>query len=129
MQFEAKEIGQRIALARNESGLTQEDLAEMASFSKRSLQDYETGVTIPYKHMKEISRLLKRPVEWFLHGEPDSAKADAATIQSLDGRLQALEARVSELAPAATVQEGFRALEAAISQLAERLSPQDAREA
>lgn len=85
MQFEAKEIGRRIAEARTLAGLTQEDLAEMASFSKRSLQDYETGKTIPYKHMREISQLLGREVEWFLHGsEP---------IQ--DDRLEALEARVT----------------------------------
>lgn len=62
-QFEAREIGQRIAEARTIAGLTQEELAEMASFSKRSLQDYEAGVTIPYRHMREISRLLRRDVE------------------------------------------------------------------
>jgi transcriptional regulator with XRE-family HTH domain len=68
-QFEAQEIGARIKQARLERGLTQEVLAEMAPFSKRSLQDYETGVTIPYRHLRELSRLLGKPEEWFLYGD------------------------------------------------------------
>jgi transcriptional regulator with XRE-family HTH domain len=71
-QFEAEEIGARIALARKERGMTQEELASVASFSKRSLQDYEAGVTIPYRHLQEIGGLLGRPVRWFLHGDPKS---------------------------------------------------------
>lgn len=65
----AAEIGARIRQARLEAGFTQEQLAEVASFSKRSLQEYEYGNTIPYKHLRELSRLLNRPEEWFLYGE------------------------------------------------------------
>ena len=36
-QLQAKEIGARIALARNEAGLTQEEVTDLATFSKRSL--------------------------------------------------------------------------------------------
>ena len=68
-QLQAQEIGARIALARNEAGLTQEQLADMGSFSKRSLQNWEAGVVIPYKQFEEISLLLARPTDWFLHGE------------------------------------------------------------
>lgn len=67
-QLEAKAIGARIQQARLEAGMTQEQVAEIATFSKRSLQDYEGGVTIPYRHLREIGQLLDRPVEWFLHG-------------------------------------------------------------
>lgn len=68
-QLQAQEIGARIALARNELGLTQDQLADLGSFSKRSLQNWEAGVVIPYKAFEEISLLLHRPREWFLHGE------------------------------------------------------------
>lgn len=95
-QFEAREIGHRIAEARTVAGLTQETVAEMASFSKRSLQDYEAGVTIPYKHMRELSLLLGRPVEWFLHGEEEQATATAVRLAEVETRLGALEARVAE---------------------------------
>lgn len=86
-RFEAQAIGARIALARNEQGMTQEELAGAASFSKRSLQDYEAGVTIPYKHLRELSALLGKRVEWFLHGDPDEVSAD---------RLVGLEAQLGE---------------------------------
>src|SRR4029077_822569 len=68
-QFEAAEIGARIKQAQRERGLLQHELAAMASFSQRSLQDYQSGVTIPYKHLSELSRLLGKPVEWFLRGD------------------------------------------------------------
>jgi transcriptional regulator with XRE-family HTH domain len=79
-QFAAEEIGARIAEARKLRGLTQEELAEMASFSKRSLQDYETGVTIPYRHVRELSRLLRKPEEWFLYGDQENDEAPLAEL-------------------------------------------------
>ena len=98
MQFEAKEIGQRIAEARTLAGLTQEQVAEMASFSKRSLQDYEAGVTIPYKHMREISRLLGREVEWFLHGEePIAGDRLSAFEEKVTSALEGVTTAVEEL--------------------------------
>lgn len=111
-QLEAKAIGARIARARDEAGLTQEQLCDLATFSKRSLSDYENGVTIPYKHMREISRLLERPVEWFLHGEQEPT-------EDLDERLGALEGKVDRLDQQTAL--GFASLEAAIGQLAARL--------
>ena len=101
-QLEAKAIGARIALARKEAGMTQEDVGDLASFSKRSLQDYETGVTIPYKHLRELSGLLDRPVEWYLHGEPsEEATAEALFAPRLDDieeKLDRLTASVEKLA-------------------------------
>lgn len=94
VQFEAKEIGERIAQARREAGLTQEQLAEIASFSKRSLQDYEAGTTIPYRHLRELSRLLKRDVDWFLHG---ASPAGNDRIAELEGQLEAEVARLRQL--------------------------------
>ena len=113
-QWEAKEIGQRIALARDLAGMTQEQLAELTSFSKRSLQDYETGVTIPWKHFRELARLLRKPEEWFLYGDPEESSAEdalaevkreqaetRAAVASLEaemGRLRAaVEATIEEL--------------------------------
>lgn len=93
-QFEAQEIGARIQQARKEKGLTQEELAEMASFSKRSLQDYETGQTIPYRQLQELGRLLGRPTEWFLYGERDPSGAD---LEQVLGAVEALRAEVSEI--------------------------------
>jgi transcriptional regulator with XRE-family HTH domain len=83
-QFAAREIGARIALARKERGLSQEELADMvAGFSKRSLQDYEAGVTIPYKHLNELGRLLKKPEEWFLYGDDEQEDAGGSSDERL----------------------------------------------
>ena len=95
-QLEAEGIGARIAQARMEAGLTQEQLADLAvGFSKRSLQDYEAGVTIPYKHLREIGALLNRDVEWFLHGQPD--KPDQDQISRLSEQVEGLREQLGEI--------------------------------
>jgi GH25 family lysozyme M1 (1,4-beta-N-acetylmuramidase) len=70
----------------------------MASFSKRSLQDYEAGVTIPYKHMRELSRLLGREVEWFLRGEDPVSDDRLAVLEAkMTTALEELTAAVEDL--------------------------------
>src|SRR4029077_19636448 len=83
----------RIKQARLEAGMTQEQVGEVATFSKRSLQDYESGNTIPYKHLREIASLFKREVPWFLHGESEEQVSELASISV---RLLSLEAQVRE---------------------------------
>jgi transcriptional regulator with XRE-family HTH domain len=84
----AAQVGRRIKLARSERGFTQDELAALASFSKRSLQDYERGVTIPYRHLRELGELLGRPVSWFLYGNRSGLEGD--------DRLARMEARMDE---------------------------------
>lgn len=103
-QFEAQEIGARIALARKEAGLTQEQVADVATFSKRSLQDYEAGVTIPYKHLREIAGILARKPEWFLHGDEVITEDRLSVVEdrlaeALD-RLRRVEALLRDGPPA-----------------------------
>jgi transcriptional regulator with XRE-family HTH domain len=89
MAFDKVEIGARIKQARLESGLTQEELAGMGSFSYRSIQGYETGERIPFKHFPELSQLLRKPTVWFLYGdEPDDS------IEEIKTRFDELLARV-----------------------------------
>lgn len=87
-QFEAQEIGARIALARKEAGFTQEELAQIAPFSQRSLQDYEAGKITPYRHLRDLSRLLKRPTEWFLYGDEEEPVPVVEQMRALEERLQ-----------------------------------------
>lgn len=124
-QFAAQEIGTRIALARELAGLTQEELAAMTSFSKRSLQDYEAGVRTPFKHLQELSGLLRRPVEWFLHG-------DAPAASDLVGRLEALEAQSARIEEVASqgfreTREGIRSLLASVESLEASVGDVDGR--
>lgn len=97
-QLAAKEIGQRIAQARKEAGMNQDELAELVDVSRRSLQGYEAGEVIPYKHFRTLAEVLNRPVGWFLHGEPDeppSPLEDPAVVARLDRIEQLLEALVA----------------------------------
>lgn len=97
-QFAAQEIGARIQIARKERGMTQDDLAALAPFSKRSLQDYEAGETIPYKHLSDISRLLGRPTEWFLYGDDDDeATPSDATVAALESMREQVQAVLAEV--------------------------------
>lgn len=98
-QFAAQEIGARIRQARKERGLSQQQLAEMAPFSIRSLQYYEAGDTIPYKHLRDIARLLNRPEEWFLYGEKALAEDDPSVMSALSRIEQVLEELVARSDP------------------------------
>ena len=120
-QLQAREIGARIALARNEAGLTQEELCDLATFSKRSLQNWEAGANIPYRHMQEVSGLLGRPVEWFLHGEQPGGDDSESPV----------ELRLSELADAVRVltrqvQQGSEDVAARLLAIERQLQPTNA---
>ena len=47
MAFDSKMLGQRIASIRKKSAVSQEDLADMASISRKHISLIETGDTIP----------------------------------------------------------------------------------
>jgi transcriptional regulator with XRE-family HTH domain len=96
-QFEILEIGRRVREARKKAGLTQEQLAAMCSFSKRSLQDYEAGVTEPYKHLREIAQATDRPLHWLLTGE--EPQLDEEVADRLDRIEQVLEVLVARSEP------------------------------
>lgn len=95
-QFNAAEIGGRIAQARRERGLTQEELAGSGTFSKRSLQDYESGLTIPFRHLRELSQLLDQPVQWFLYGEDADVDVDER-LERIETMLGAIAADLNDL--------------------------------
>ena len=86
--FEPERIGARIAIARTEAGVTQEELADLIGVSTRSLQGYEAGDVKPYRRLQEIAAALNRPVAWFLHGGDDVAE---------DSELHHIREEVSEV--------------------------------
>jgi hypothetical protein len=72
-------------------------VADISTVSKRSLQDYEAGVTIPYPHFQELAGIYRRDVNWLLHGEQEPAEPPlleevAASVAALtDGMADAIE--------------------------------------
>ncbi len=60
---------ERIRRARQEAGLTQEQLAERLSRSKDTVRGYEAGrIQPPGKIVKQIAELTGRRPEWFVEG-------------------------------------------------------------
>ena len=82
MTDEQRQIGARIAAARREAGLTQRELAERLGVTTRSIQNYESGAVIPYKHLRRIETMGHKNVGWILAGDPPEDSI-AATIVRL----------------------------------------------
>lgn len=59
-------VGERIAAARLDAKLSQRTLAAELHVSVRTLQNYEAGKFVPYRHLDGLSRLLRRNPAWLL---------------------------------------------------------------
>ena len=63
-----REVGARIAEARRHAGLTQRELAGMLDVTVRTVQNYEAGVAVPYRHLRTIESLGHKRPGWILDG-------------------------------------------------------------
>jgi transcriptional regulator with XRE-family HTH domain len=95
--FEPVDIGARIATARKEAGLTQEELADLVGVSTRSLQGYEAGEVVPYRHMARLSEVTRREVAWLLHGDDPTSAAPADLRRVVREEVASALAHVEEL--------------------------------
>lgn len=94
----AREIGKRIALARNEAGgMTQRELADLIGVTERSVSAYERGEVVPFRFIRKLEDALAKPAAWFLYGEeieqvsPNEVIANQKIIlKKLDKILEAL---------------------------------------
>jgi transcriptional regulator with XRE-family HTH domain len=73
-------IGWRIARARKESGLTQEELAALIGVSPRSIQGYEAGKVVPYRRLRRLAEVTSRELGWILEGEPVAQSAVSSEV-------------------------------------------------
>lgn len=82
-----RQIGERIIQARRELGMKQVELAELLGVAERTMQAYESGEVVPYRRLKDLERVLNRPMAWFLHGEAAESQRDAQ-LDELAAELQ-----------------------------------------
>lgn len=74
---DASAVGRRISQARHESGgMSQQTLAELLCVCRRSVQSYEAGKRIPYRHLHRLEEIFKRPVSWFLYGTGEAMPSE-----------------------------------------------------
>jgi transcriptional regulator with XRE-family HTH domain len=93
-------IGARIAQARKAQGLTQRDFAELLGVTVRSLQHYEAGTIVPYRHFHRMEVVTNKRPGWFLQDEHEgfaSAAALTALRNQLTTHLDLLESRLRTL--------------------------------
>lgn len=111
-------VGGRIAQARKQRGLTQRQLAEGLGVTVRSVQSYESGAVLPYRHLARLGALLHRSPAWFLHGRTSGVEERDALValrrefhdrfRTLDEQLGQLNERLEQLRGLAA-QAGFPA--------------------
>ena len=99
--------------------MTQKTLAELLCVCKRSVQAYEAGRTIPYRHLQRLGQIFERPSSWFLYG--DGPTDDGASVADRDDELvRRLEAQTHVLkALAVQVREVRNTLDALGARFAE----------
>ena len=79
-----KRVGARIALARREAGYTQSELAELLGITTRSVQNYESGAIIPYRHLARIETLTQRRHGWLLSDDATGGGLEDSVAELLD---------------------------------------------
>lgn len=85
-----KDIGLKIQIAREEKGLSQEQLARALGCSQPALSNYEKGKRRLYlSHLEKLSEVLEKPPEYFMENLPQaSPAADAAGDPRIDELVQ-----------------------------------------
>jgi transcriptional regulator with XRE-family HTH domain len=87
-------IGRRIAQARREAGLTQEELAGLIGVTTRSVQGYEAGTVTPFRHLRKLEEVTEKPRGWLLYGEGSGAGGDG--VGDVATKLAELVAQIAE---------------------------------
>lgn len=76
--------GSRLRIARERRGLTKKALAELTSLSERSVQEHESGRTVPTdEHVRAFASALRFPVTFFSQPEMEMPDPDAASFRSM----------------------------------------------
>jgi len=81
------QTGRRLASARKDAHLSQETLAAELGVTLRTVQNYEAGRFVPYRHLSSLTRLLGRSSSWLLYGE-ESPRIDELVTKSRAQRIE-----------------------------------------
>ncbi|HPD58210.1 MAG: helix-turn-helix transcriptional regulator [Smithellaceae bacterium] len=77
-----KNIGQRIQKAREEAGLSQEELATKLGLTQAALSNYELGKRRLYlANIEQIARELNKPLNYFLEDTVETIKTNEKKAQ------------------------------------------------
>lgn len=69
-----RDIGKKIQMAREEKGMSQEQLARALGCSQSALSNYEKGKRRLYlSHLEILAQILERPLEYFMESDETGA--------------------------------------------------------
>lgn len=75
-----KEIGRKLQLAREEAGLSQEQLAGLMGCAQSTLSNYEKGKRRIYlTQLENIAELLNKPIEYFLESSSSNTQSSQSS--------------------------------------------------
>lgn len=84
----AKALGERIAQARAERGVSQADLARAIAVSRSAVTQWESGRSEPSSaNLRRISEFLEVSIEWLSAGRGERAQHPMALNSSAEGEL------------------------------------------
>lgn len=93
--LDPKAIASRIKKAREDTGLTQDEFADLARVHKRTVGNWENAKEggTPYKEMNQISELTGRSVRWLLHGDDWLSAEEWTEVHEIRAAVQELLSR------------------------------------
>ena len=93
-----KTIGNRIQKAREEAGLSQEELASRLGYTQAALSNYELGKRRLYlANIEQIAKELNKPLSYFLEDTAEAIKTGQEKAQ--DEIISEINKLLSELLP------------------------------
>ena len=92
-----KKMGKRIQKAREEAGLSQEELASLMGCTQAALSNYELGKRRLYlANLAQLARILNKPINYFLE-EPEDIKEAPQPPEPFNDTITAIIGLLAEL--------------------------------
>jgi transcriptional regulator with XRE-family HTH domain len=93
MSLDPKVLGERIRLARERQGISQEELADFIEKDQRAVSDYELGKRrIAVTDLPGLAHALRVPILYFFEGELDTKDMERALLEEFQ-QLSTLESK------------------------------------
>lgn len=91
-----KNIGRKIQKAREEAGLSQEEMSSQLGYTQAALSNYELGKRRLYlANIEQIARILNKPLSYFL--EEAVLESDRGTVNRADEVITEIIKLLSEM--------------------------------
>lgn len=97
MTLDPKEIGSRIAAARDERGWTQFELAKQANVSLSTVTRWEAGKLPPVRELKRVAGVLGVEANYLVESAADAEDASPSDFARLERQVEELQGRLTDL--------------------------------